>query len=101
VPQFSPPLLEVGFAEIYLHMAKHVSTSESLRDSGTRQRCAKVSLHMATRPQAPRSEPNPASFYCPNCAKEVNDPLTCGDCSAIICRRCGTPLESPDELGIG
>lgn len=56
---------------------------------------------MATRPQAPRSEPNPASFYCPNCAKEVNDPLTCGDCSAIICRRCGTPLESPDELGIG
>jgi len=31
----------------------------------------------------------------------VRDPLTCGDCSALICRRCGTPLESPDELGIG
>ncbi len=40
-------------------------------------------------------------LYCPNCAVEVTDPLTCGDCSAVICRRCGTPLESPDELGIG
>jgi hypothetical protein len=40
-------------------------------------------------------------FYCPVCAAEVTDPLTCGDCSAVICRRCGTPLESSDELGIG
>jgi hypothetical protein len=39
-------------------------------------------------------------LYCPNCAREVSDPLTCGDCSAVICRACGTPLESPDELGI-
>jgi hypothetical protein len=57
---------------------------------------------MATRPQNPsQPEPGPVSLYCPKCAKEVNDPLTCGDCSAVICRRCGTPLESPDELGIG
>ncbi|MGA8270962.1 MAG: hypothetical protein WB919_05335 [Candidatus Sulfotelmatobacter sp.] len=56
---------------------------------------------MATRPQNAPPDPPSGSFYCPNCAKEVNDPLTCGDCSAIICRRCGTPLESPDELGIG
>ena len=41
------------------------------------------------------------AFYCPTCAREVTDPLTCGDCSAVICRVCGTPLESPDELGIG
>jgi hypothetical protein len=40
-------------------------------------------------------------LYCPQCAQEVHDPLTCGDCAAVICRRCGTPLESPDELGIG
>jgi hypothetical protein len=40
-------------------------------------------------------------FYCPACAVEVADPLTCGDCSSVICRRCGTPLESPDELGFG
>jgi hypothetical protein len=40
-------------------------------------------------------------FYCPVCAVEVSDPLTCGDCSAVICRRCGTPLESSDELGMG
>ena len=31
----------------------------------------------------------------------VADPLACGDCSAIICRKCGTPLERVDELGIG
>jgi len=56
-------------------------------------------LLMVTRPQKPA--PDPGSLYCPNCAEEVTDPLTCGDCSAVICRRCGTPLESPDELGMG
>jgi hypothetical protein len=56
---------------------------------------------MATRPQNPSPQAGPGPLYCPNCAEEVNDPLTCGDCSSVICRRCGTPLESPDELGIG
>lgn len=42
-----------------------------------------------------------ALFYCPTCAREVHDPLTCGDCSALICRVCGTPLESADDLGMG
>jgi hypothetical protein len=55
---------------------------------------------MATAPQNP-PKPGPGPLYCPNCAKEVDDPLTCGDCSAVICRTCGTPLEFPDELGIG
>ncbi len=49
----------------------------------------------------PQPEPDPEPLYCPRCSQEVTDPLTCGDCSAVICRRCGTPLESPDELGIG
>src|SRR5690242_18499635 len=49
----------------------------------------------------PKSGNGQESLYCPNCAREVNDPLTCGDCSAVICRRCGTPLESADELGMG
>jgi hypothetical protein len=40
-------------------------------------------------------------LYCPNCAREVDDPLTCGDCSAVICRVCGTALEMPEDLGIG
>jgi hypothetical protein len=40
-------------------------------------------------------------FYCPRCHTAVIDPLMCGDCSAIICRRCGAPLEKIDELGIG
>jgi hypothetical protein len=50
-------------------------------------------------PESPAPEPEP--LYCPKCGREVTDPLTCGDCSAVICRVCGTPLESPDELGIG
>ncbi len=49
-----------------------------------------------------QSEPRQApAFYCPKCAREVRDPLTCGDCAAIICRQCGTPLELPEDLGIG
>jgi hypothetical protein len=43
----------------------------------------------------------PALLYCANCAREVDDPLTCGDCSAVICRVCGTPLEMPEDLGMG
>jgi hypothetical protein len=54
---------------------------------------------------APKATPEAAKpvvvFYCAVCALEVTDPLTCGDCSAVICRRCGTPLESSDELGMG
>jgi len=48
-----------------------------------------------TRPQAD------AEFYCPRCAEQVADPLVCGDCASLICRKCGTPLERIDELGIG
>ena len=39
-----------------------------------------------------------AEFYCPNCTKPVTDPLVCGDCHAVICRVCGTPLEHVDDL---
>lgn len=42
-----------------------------------------------------------AELYCPKCAQPVDDPLVCGDCLAVICRRCGTPLERADELGVG
>ena len=42
-----------------------------------------------------------AEFYCPRCAQPVPDPLVCGDCASLICRRCGTPLERIDDLGIG
>lgn len=48
----------------------------------------------------PQTELKP-DFYCPTCAKPVDDPLMCGDCHAIICRVCGTPLEKADDLGIG
>jgi hypothetical protein len=45
--------------------------------------------------------PANAEFYCPRCAQPVIDPLMCGDCASLICRRCGAPLERIDELGIG
>ena len=48
-----------------------------------------------------QTQEQPAPLYCPQCACEVDDPLTCGDCAAVICRRCGTPLESSADLGIG
>jgi hypothetical protein len=43
----------------------------------------------------------PVKLWCPACARPVDDPLVCGDCSAVICRVCGTPLESADELAFG
>ncbi|HYL77026.1 MAG TPA: hypothetical protein VEU96_22615 [Bryobacteraceae bacterium] len=50
----------------------------------------------------PGEETKPQTdFYCPRCNAPVADPLVCGDCTAIICRKCGTPLEQVDELGIG
>lgn len=41
------------------------------------------------------------TLYCPKCESAVEDPLVCGDCAAVICRRCGTPVEKVDELGMG
>ncbi|MBX6361077.1 MAG: hypothetical protein IRZ03_13470 [Acidobacterium ailaaui] len=51
-------------------------------------------------PEKPKEE-NEIRLWCPNCGREVYDPLVCGDCSAVICRVCGTPLESADELAFG
>jgi primosomal protein N' len=39
-------------------------------------------------------------LFCPTCEVEAPKPLVCGDCGAVICRQCGTPLEKIDELGI-
>ncbi|HTR26629.1 MAG TPA: hypothetical protein VMI10_21850 [Terriglobales bacterium] len=59
------------------------------------------SEHMETAPKSASERKTPPVLYCPVCAIEVTDPLTCGDCSAVICRRCGTALESADELAMG
>ena len=56
---------------------------------------------MAQIPETPSNGEAQTILYCPTCAREVADPLTCGDCSAVICRVCGTPLEVPEDLGIG
>jgi len=55
-------------------------------------------------PEVPEESPKKTtgvSLWCPTCARAVDDPLVCGDCSAVICRVCGTPLESADELAFG
>jgi len=59
--------------------------------------------HIFTQPMAQSANPPQPSdtLYCPNCAREITDPLICGDCSAVICRVCGTPLESSADLGMG
>ena len=59
-----------------------------------------VLMESAPKPALPPQQPA-AALYCPVCATEVTDPLTCSDCSSVICRRCGTPLESSDELAMG
>ncbi|HTA87560.1 MAG TPA: hypothetical protein VK729_14900 [Silvibacterium sp.] len=51
-------------------------------------------------PETPKAH-DAAGLWCPTCARVVDDPLVCGDCSAVICRVCGTPLESADELAFG
>ena len=56
---------------------------------------------MAQIPETPKKGESASTLYCPTCAREVDDPLTCGDCSAVICRVCGTPLEIPEDLGMG
>jgi len=56
---------------------------------------------MAEKEAAAEGPKSLMEFYCPRCNHVVTDPLVCRDCSAIICRQCGTPLEQIDELGIG
>src|ERR1700757_3994184 len=58
-------------------------------------------LGMASKPPATQPQP-PATtdLWCPTCARAVQDPLVCGDCSAVLCRVCGTPLESADALAL-
>jgi hypothetical protein len=75
-------------------------------DVNVLKNCVTVSssyfIAMESHPKALPDAAKPAIvLYCPVCAAAVSDPLTCGDCSAVICRRCGTPLESSDELGMG
>ncbi|MDE3181203.1 MAG: hypothetical protein KGM47_16285 [Acidobacteriota bacterium] len=49
----------------------------------------------------PEANEEAETLYCPSCRVVTTDPLVCGDCAAIICRRCGAVLEQVDELGIG
>ncbi|HEV8524552.1 MAG TPA: Clp protease N-terminal domain-containing protein [Terriglobales bacterium] len=51
--------------------------------------------------EALKAVPGKFQFYCPRCVRGVASPLTCGKCSATICRVCGTPLESSNRAALG
>jgi hypothetical protein len=83
-----------AFISAPLRVRVKIPRSNPHDDFGSgRSPCA---VHNVVMPEAPTLE-----LYCPKCARLVTDPLVCGDCLAVICRVCGTPLERPDELGIG
>ena len=81
--------------QMYRRVARDDRVEMSARAANREQPCAKVLLMSA------EHSPTPEPLYCPKCATEVSDPLICGDCAAVICRKCGTPLEAADELGMG
>jgi primosomal protein N' len=58
-------------------------------------------MEMMMSPEEEQAASEDVEFYCPHCAIAVKDPLTCGDCGSLICRRCGMPVERISELGIG
>ncbi|MGB6612260.1 MAG: hypothetical protein WBE63_21180, partial [Acidobacteriaceae bacterium] len=60
----------------------------------------RMSASSSLPPQTPPAS-QPIRLWCPVCARSVDDPLVCGDCSAVICRVCGSVLESPDDLAFG
>jgi hypothetical protein len=78
---------------------------EVARDSSDLVEPAKTALgkeldKRGLKPQPAKGEAaeDPESAYCPTCAREVDDPLTCGECSSVICRVCGTALRMPGDL---
>lgn len=71
--------------------------SQLLRDAGAQVATIREPVQVTEAKQQHAAQ----SFYCASCNQAVGNPLTCGDCSAVICRVCGTPLEMPEELGIG
>jgi primosomal protein N' len=56
---------------------------------------------MAQPSERPTNGEQHSLLYCPVCARQIDNPLTCGDCGSVICRACGTPLEMAEDLGIG
>lgn len=89
---------------------KHIGTEHLLvgllrvKDGFAAELLSSYGVHLDEALDQPASTPrerSPDAFYCPRCAESVPDPLTCGDCSAVICRQCGTPLEAPDDLAMG
>ena len=77
---------------------RRCTRSAGARQGRNSEGCDQVA---ACRIREAMAEDPTTEFYCPRCAQPAPDPLVCGDCASIICRRCGTPLERVDELGIG
>jgi hypothetical protein len=64
-------------------------------------RSRRVTIDLARERLTPPGRHERVWLYCPQCAHQVTHPVTCGECSAVICRVCGTPLESSGKPAIG
>jgi hypothetical protein len=82
-------------------MAQNDSTEKRSKPTAPESSLAEKRQDQANQPSSRTATNRVPLLYCPTCAREIDDPLTCGDCSAVICRTCGTPLESADDLAMG
>jgi hypothetical protein len=80
-------LLQVARDYSDLVVAAKTALDKELDKRGLKPELAKVVAEQA-----------PEWAYCPNCNREVSDPLTCGECSSVICRLCGTALRMPSNV---
>jgi uncharacterized paraquat-inducible protein A len=97
---------DFDFAKTYSEMEDE-ELREVARDASDLVPAAKAALNTELSKRgldariAPAEEEEAAersrALYCPYCHRETDDPLTCSECSSIICRRCGTKLQTPEE----
>ena len=85
------------FAQTYAAMADE-ELIELARDSAELVDAAQHALRAeldrrGLEPPPPEPIASDKATKCPGCGRDATDPLTCGSCSTLICRACGTPLE--------
>ncbi|HUI85172.1 MAG TPA: hypothetical protein VL240_13160 [Candidatus Binatia bacterium] len=94
---------DFDYAKTYSGM-EDAELLEVARDASDLVPAAKLAIEKELNKRRLKPEPvreedaeGSASAYCPNCNREVDDPLTCGECSSLICRKCGTALQMPED----
>jgi hypothetical protein len=83
--------------EELLELAREARTLVDSAQTALRHEMDKRGLKTESPPAHADEDPS-SGFYCTSCAREVKNPLTCGECSTTICRVCGTPLRISENL---